>query len=164
MSDSSEVKYVTVTSPSQIKPPKPRHRVKVTMDEWETTGTDGEVPVLWATQLSALERSQFRASLEKYDETHGIWFTSGENEQVHFLAFCLRDHAGHRIWTDLAEARKQLGEFPYEDILKLMDACNQAQTRPRAEGNGGRSETTQPDKSSGTLPSDTADTPTQTSS
>jgi hypothetical protein len=121
--------------------------VKVTMEEWET---DEGIPVFWATQLSSLERSKFQASLDEYDEKRGIWFTSAENNRPHWLAFCLRDHQNHRIWEDLAQAREQLGEFPAEDILKLMDAANDAQTRPRAEGNGDRSKKTPEDKPSGT--------------
>lgn len=158
MSDSApDVKYVTVTSPSMVKPPKPcscgcggkpRHRVKLVMEEWES---DEGVPVFWPTQLSALEWSQFRSSLETYDPERGGWFTSGENERFHFPAFCLRDHQNHRVWEDLKEAREQLGEFPSEDIQKIMDACNSAQVRPRAEGNaGGPSKTTQDAKTSGT--------------
>jgi hypothetical protein len=117
------------------------------MEEWET---DEGIPVFWATQLSSLERSKFQASLDEYDEKRGIWFTSAENNRPHWLAFCLRDHQNHRIWEDLAQAREQLGEFPAEDILKLMDAANDAQTRPRAEGNGDRSKKTSEDKPSGT--------------
>lgn len=122
------------------------------MDQWES---DEGVPVFWATQLSALERSKFRASLETFDEERGIWYTSSENDQSHWLAFCLRDHQNHRIWEDLKEAREQLGEFPSEDIMELMEAANTAQARPRAEGNAvSRSKTTASDKTFGTSPSE----------
>lgn len=163
MPDTPDVQYVTITSPSQVKGPRPcicgcggnpRHREKVTMEEWAEPGPDGklQVPLLYATQLSAGEKDRHSASLEEFDDNLKIFVRHPEWIRSHWLAFCLRDHQNHRIWEDLTEARRQLEECDDDEIDKLVDACNKAQRRPRAEGNAvgpGRSETTSNGKPSG---------------
>lgn len=165
MTDSPDVEYFTVTSPSQVKGRKPcgcgcggkRHRVKVEMEEWAEEGANGKlrVPVYWATKLSALGRAQFKASLETFDEEKRVWYINSEWQDFHWLAMCLNDHQEHRIWEDLAEARQQLGDMDGEDIAKLVAACDAAQATPRAEGNGAApSSKTRSGKRSGTSPSE----------
>lgn len=171
MSDETpQVKYVTVTNPSQIRGRKPcdcgcggqRHRIKVVMDEWAQEGPDGKlhVPVFWATMLSAGERDRHNASLEDYDKKLGMFRRFPEWVRPHWLGACLRDHENHRVWESLEAARAFFEERDDADVEKLFDACNKAQARPgRAEGNADvPSETTDGDKPSGESPS-ALDTP-----
>lgn len=162
MPDAPEPTYVTFTSPKMLRGRKPcdcgcggqRHRVKCVMEEWAEPGAGGkiEIPVLWPTKLSAGERDRHRASLEAFDEEVGQFRRYPEWSRYHWIAACVQDHQNHRVWTDLKEAREQLGDCDDDEIEKLVKACDEAQKAPgRAEGND--ADSTSSEKPSGTSPS-----------
>jgi len=79
-----------------------------------------------------LEYGEFQDSSRVYKDGEHVG-NSAKNEDLRFLAFTLRDGNGNRLWSNLEDAKSQLGKYGKSVTSKLMVASNKANFGDRDE-------------------------------
>lgn len=135
----TQPRYRLVTTATQLRPPKPRRKELVILDEVEVDTDDGPVPAAFLVhQVTALEVDEHQDTLRRYD-AQGNWVGDDPHHQnLKLLWIAIRDNHGNRLWKTWKDAVAQLGEYPQSAITKLMQGYVKAsggKTEAAVEGN-----------------------------
>lgn len=136
-----EPEFELVTSARMLAGAPPLRKEAVTVPEWMTTS--GKVARLMVWELTALDYGDFIEEGRTYKDGTIVAYDT-RREDLRFLAWCVRDQHGNRLWPKSEDAFPVLGQLGRTTLNVLMQAANQV-NRSKAASNGGNSEETQTD-------------------
>jgi len=126
----SEIDFELVTSARSLGAAPKLRRERVILPEVKTKSGKAAAFLCW--ELDALEYGEFQDSSRVYKDGEHVG-NSAKNEDLRFLAFTLRDGNGNRLWSNLEDAKSQLGKYGKSVTSKLMVASNKANFGDRDE-------------------------------
>lgn len=117
MSDADDLDFELVTNARMLAAPPPLRNETVTLKDWKTQSGKAARFMVW--ELTAGDYAEFLESGWIYRDGQRKRYES-KDDDIRFLAFCLRDQHGNRIWKKIEDARAVLGRLGKGDVNRLV--------------------------------------------
>jgi len=131
--DDGEPEFELITSPRQFASPPPLRKEAVTIPEWMTTS--GRPARVTLSELTAAEYADFYDEGRIYEDKQIVGYDA-KGEDVRFLAYCMRDPHGNRLWPKCADAGAVLGNLGKASLNILLNAANRCNAPKEASAAG----------------------------